>query len=92
MPLDEKSLRTKIVEYLNKHANVGPNGLGLGLGLGADDRDLIDTGVIDSFGLLDLIGFLESEFSIRIDASGIDPANFNTVAKIMAVAKNETKL
>jgi acyl carrier protein len=84
MPLDEKSLRAKIVEYLNKNANVGKEGLG------ADDRDLIDSGVIDSFGLLDLIGFLETEFNIRIDASGIDPANFNTLAKIVGVVKAAT--
>ncbi len=81
--MDEKTLKAKVVGYLNTNANVGPGGLGAGAG--ADDRDLIDEGVIDSFGLLGLIGFLEDEFKIRIDASDIDPANFNTVNKIVAV-------
>jgi acyl carrier protein len=78
--VDEKTLRLKVVEYLNANANVGPNGIG------ADDRDLINDGVIDSFGLLGLIGFLEDELKIRIDASEIDPANFNTLNKIVAIA------
>ena len=72
-------LRSKVVEYLNANANVGPQGIG------GDDRDLIEDGVIDSFGLLGLIGFLEDEFKLRIDASEIDPANFNTLNKIIAV-------
>ena len=77
--MDEKTLKAKVVAYLTSNANMGP------AGTGGDDRDLIDEGVIDSFGLLGLIGFLEDEFKIRIDASDIDPANFNTVNKIVAV-------
>lgn len=77
--MDEKTLRKKVVEYLNTNANAGPEGIG------SDDKDLIDAGIIDSFGLLGLIGFLEDEFKLRIDASDIDPANFNTVNKIVAV-------
>ena len=77
--MDQQQLRQKVVKYLNENANVGTEGLG------SDDRDLIEDGVIDSFGLLGLITFLEEQFKIRIDASDIDPAHFNSVKKITEV-------
>lgn len=70
-------LKSKITTYLNQNAAVGRDGIE------SDDQDLIADGIIDSFGLLGLIAFLEDEFSIRIDASDIDPANFNTISKII---------
>jgi acyl carrier protein len=76
--MDQNQLRETIIRYLKENADVGDNGIG-------DDRDLIDDGVIDSFGLLGLITFLEEQFKIRIDASEIDPAQFNTVKKICAI-------
>ena len=77
--MDAKELREKVILYLNENANIGKEGLG------NDDRDLIEEGIIDSFGLLGLITFLEEQFRIRIDASEIDPAHFNTIKKIVAV-------
>jgi acyl carrier protein len=77
--MDQNQLRETIVRYLKDNANVGPEGIG------GDDRDLIEDGVIDSFGLLGLITFLEEQFKIRIDASEIDPAQFNSVKKISEV-------
>jgi len=80
--MDSHQLRDRVVQYLSENANAGESGLG------SDDRDLIEDGVIDSFGLLGLIAFLEDTFKIRIDASDIDPAQFNTVTKIVAVVNN----
>jgi acyl carrier protein len=77
--MDAKELREKVVQYLNENANPGKEGLG------SDERDLIEEGVIDSFGLLGLITFMEEQFRIRIDASEIDPAHFNSIQKIVAV-------
>jgi acyl carrier protein len=77
--MDQNQLRETIVRYLKDNASVGPDGIG------GDDRDLIEDGVIDSFGLLGLITFLEEQFKIRIDASEIDPAQFNSVKKISVV-------
>ncbi|HYF51855.1 MAG TPA: phosphopantetheine-binding protein [Planctomycetota bacterium] len=77
--MDSASLRNAVVEYLSREANL-PAG-----GLTSDDHDLIADGIIDSFGLLGLIAHLESRFKLQIDASDIDPANFNTVARIVNV-------
>lgn len=47
-----------------------------------DDLNLIDTGVIDSLGVLNLISTLETDFDIRIEPEDMDPVNFATVDKI----------
>jgi acyl carrier protein len=49
-----------------------------------DDHPLLTSGVIDSLGLIRLVGFLESEFGIRVDDRELVPSNFGTIASIAA--------
>jgi acyl carrier protein len=48
----------------------------------ADDLPLIANHVIDSLGLLRLVGRLESEFGIRIADEDVVAANFGSIAQI----------
>ena len=43
---------------------------------------LFETGVLDSFGLPDLVAALEKEFSIRIPDSDLRPKNFSSIEQI----------
>jgi acyl carrier protein len=45
----------------------------------ADDTDLQQTGVLDSFTTLALIGFLESQYGIRLDPADISADAFRSV-------------
>lgn len=49
-----------------------------------DDSLLLDNGIIDSLGFLDLICFLEEEFKIQISDEEVLPENFESI-KIMSV-------
>lgn len=49
-----------------------------------DELDLIETGVIDSLGVLNLIAALEEEMGLRVEPEEMDVANFATAAKIHA--------
>jgi acyl carrier protein len=51
------------------------------------DRDtrLIESGVIDSTGVLELVSFLEERFGIRIEDSEIAPEQLDSVARIEAL-------
>ena len=52
---------------------------------GADpspSETLFETGVLDSFGLPDLVTALEKEFSIRIPDSDLRPKNFYSIEQI----------
>ena len=41
-----------------------------------DETDLISTGLIDSFGFVELILFIEKETGYRVDLNGADPEEF----------------
>lgn len=43
-----------------------------------DDLSLTDSGVIDSFGLLDLVSAAEKKFSVQIDMDSVDLEVFTT--------------
>jgi acyl carrier protein len=46
------------------------------------DSSLFESGVLDSFNLVDFVGVLEKECGIKIDDSQLRPENFDTVARV----------
>jgi acyl carrier protein len=54
--------------------------------LGFDDP-LVSTGIIDSFGVLEVIAFLEDTFGIVLDPTRLRPTEFETVNHIMALVE-----
>jgi methoxymalonate biosynthesis acyl carrier protein len=46
------------------------------------DRDLIETGTIDSLTFVDLIAHLEEEFSIQIPLDDVDLDHFRSIVQI----------
>ena len=46
------------------------------------DTPLFSTGIVDSFGVLELIAFLEETFGVDIDPGQYDLVDFDTVAKV----------
>jgi acyl carrier protein len=49
-----------------------------------DDTSLLDSGMVDSTGVLEVIAFLESEFGIKVADSEIVPDNLGALASIVA--------
>lgn len=49
--------------------------------LGFDDP-LLDTGIMDSLGILELVGFLHEEFSVSIPEQDLVPEYFETIRAI----------
>jgi acyl carrier protein len=43
---------------------------------------LLETGVLDSLGVLDVVGFLESEFGVRFLDEELTPENFETISRL----------
>lgn len=48
----------------------------------SDEVPLLDSGVVDSLGVLDIVGFLDAEFGMEIDDSDLSPENFASIASI----------
>ena len=46
------------------------------------NSSLFQSGVLDSFALVDFVTLLEAECNIKIDDSDLRPENFDTIAKV----------
>lgn len=53
----------------------------------ANEKALVDDGLIDSFDITSIITALDETYDIRIEASEIEPENFNSVEAILETIK-----
>ena len=61
---------------------------------GADpspSQDLFETGVLDSFGLPDLVTALEKEFGVSIPDADLRPKNFSSIEQIEKYLESRQK-
>ncbi|MGG5817690.1 acyl carrier protein [Falsiroseomonas sp. HW251] len=56
-----------------------------------DDASLLEAGLIDSTGVLELVAFLESRFGIKVEDTDIVPANFDSVAGLVAYVQSRLR-
>jgi acyl carrier protein len=54
-----------------------------------DDYPLLDSGVVDSLGLLEIVQFLEAECGIEIADDELVPENFATLSAISRLANSK---
>ncbi len=55
----------------------------------ADADSLLENGVMDSTGILELVAFLESEFPIQMSDAEIVPENLDSIASIAAYVERK---
>ena len=53
-----------------------------------EGASLFDLGVIDSFGLMDVVARLEGAFGVKVPESQLLPKTFETITKIRAYFKS----
>lgn len=68
--------RTQILDIVRKVSGKTP--------AVADDESLFDSGVLDSFGLQDLVTELEKVFGLSIPDSDLTPRKFDSIERIEA--------
>lgn len=56
-----------------------------------DEESLLEAGLIDSTGVLELVGFLETEFKIRMEDAEIVPANLDSLKAIVGYVNGKLK-
>ena len=49
-----------------------------------DDTSFLDEGIIDSTGVLEMVNFLEEEFSITVDDEELIPENLDSINNVTA--------
>lgn len=54
-----------------------------------EDQSLLDSGIIDSTGILELVMFIEEKFSITIDDEELIPENLDSINNIVNFLKQK---
>jgi len=54
-----------------------------------DDLPLLQSGIIDSLGVLDVVAFLEQTFSIKIEDDELTPENFGSIGRLTSFAEQK---
>lgn len=54
-----------------------------------DAQSLLDAGVIDSTGVLELVSFLEKQYQIRVDDQDLVPENLDSIASIAGFVRGK---
>jgi acyl carrier protein len=78
MPLASENIRT----YLSDRLGVDISGL-------TDDSPLFSSSLVDSFSLVELITFVETQGSIKVDAWDVTLDNFDSIERILEYVKGK---
>jgi acyl carrier protein len=52
----------------------------------ADEESLLESGAVDSLGILELVTYLDSELGIELADDDLSPENFGSIASILRFA------
>ena len=72
----ETAVRDRIREFIQENFLFGDSTFK------ADDDSLLEEGVVDSTGVLELVLFVEDSFEFKVPVKEIVPDNFDSVTKI----------
>jgi acyl carrier protein len=56
-----------------------------------DSDALLESGILDSLGVLDLVAFIEKEFAISVTDEELVPENFQTIDRLVAFIQDRTR-
>jgi len=77
MPLDEVSLKSQIKKFIAENMLFSGDGF-----THADDASLLEAGIIDSIGVMELVTFVGNTFKVTVPPEDILPDNFDSVQKL----------
>ena len=55
----------------------------------SDDTSLLETGVVDSTGVLEVLAFLEKDFGLQVDDSEVTPENLDSIGRLAAFVRRK---
>jgi len=76
--------RDALLDYLQNKQGIDP------AVIESDDTELFSSGLIDSFSMVDLIQFIETEGGFKMNPSDVNLDNLDSIAKIIAFAESQT--
>ena len=78
-------LENQIRHYITESFLFSDNGYEL-----SNDASLLEEGIVDSTGVLELVMFVEETFNFAVENDEIVPENFDSVAQLAAYIRRKT--
>lgn len=75
--MDQAAVEEKIREFIVRQLLLKHSGSELGL-----EQPLLESGIMTSFGVVELVSYVERTFGVTIDDYDVVPENFQTVKAI----------
>ena len=82
---NEPEIRKLIRKFVTSNFPVAGNPNGI-----EDDDSLLELGVIDSTGVLELVGYIEETFSVRVEDEELVPENLDSLDNIVGFIASKT--
>lgn len=71
------NIKTQIKQYLAQDILFSDRGFGYD-----DDASFLEQGILDSIGFMELVGYVEKAFGIKVGPEEVVPENFDSVNKL----------
>lgn len=84
MSMDEKEIRNTVREYLMANFMFGESRGGL-----KDNDSFLETGIVDSTGVLMVVEFIQEKFGIKVGDDEMLPDNLDSVDNLVGYIKRK---
>ena len=78
------SIETEVRRYVVEHLLFGRNDVEL-----RGDTSFLESGLVDSTGVLELVQFLEETFQVKVEDEDLIPANLDSVNALTRFVENK---
>ncbi len=78
------NIKEKVIEFVTDNFLKGEKSKSI-----VDDDSFIETGIIDSVGVMELVAFLETTFDLRVEDEEIIPENLDSINKIVVYVQSK---
>jgi acyl carrier protein len=85
MPLDQSDVRAKIKDFVSTNFLLGKAAPNL-----KDKDSFLESGIVDSTGVLEFVSFLQDNWSINVADEELLPENFDSIENLTAFILKKT--
>lgn len=80
--MQEKEILELLLSFISRNFLVDKEEIEL-------DKSLVDLGIIDSMGLIEIASYMENQFSFKVQETQMTRENFGSVLKMVAFIKKQ---
>lgn len=81
--MQDENIQENLLSFISRNFLVDKSEIEL-------DKSLVDMGVIDSMGLIEIASFMENQYTFKVQETHMNRDNFGSVIKMVSYIKKQT--